>query len=114
MNYVWPDRLTPMALLHIPDSLRPWLATNAYVDRMDLFDLATGQKGVPVDKLQRLGVLAIREERRPGRLRRLGHLTTHYMLADVLTKAHRLRFQVTTPDVDFRSLDHSRSCPCSF
>ena len=80
MSYVWPDRLTPMALLHITDSLRPWLATDAYVDCMDLFDLATGQKGVPVDKSQRLGILAIREERRSGRLRRFGHLTTHYML----------------------------------
>ena len=34
----------------------------------------------------RLGVLAIREERRSLRLRRLYHLETHWMLADQLTK----------------------------
>ena len=50
------------------------------------WELACGYRGIPQDKGQRLGVLVIREERRSLRLRRLYHITTHYMLADLLTK----------------------------
>ena len=53
---------------------------------MDLWDLACGYKGIPQDKGQRLGILVIREERRTLRLRRLFHVRTHAMLADLLTK----------------------------
>ena len=54
---------------------------------MDLWELSCGCRGIPQDKSQRLGVLAIREERRTTRLRRFFHVTTKYMLADQLTKA---------------------------
>ena len=37
-------------------------------------------------KSQRLGTLAIREERRSFRLRRLYHIVAHFMLADPMTK----------------------------
>ena len=57
-----------------------------FVDCMDLWELACGYRGIPQDKGQRLGVLVIREERRSLRHRRLYHVTTHYMLADLLTK----------------------------
>ena len=48
---------------------------------MDLWDLSCGYKGIRQDKGQRLGVLVIRK-----RLRRLHHVRTHAMLADLLTK----------------------------
>ena len=77
------------------------LPVDAYIDCMDLWDLACGIKGMPQDKSQRLGVLAIREERRTLRLRRLYHIRTRYMLADMLTKA---------TGVDSRSLLQLVSC----
>ena len=83
---LWPSSLTPMRLLSCTEDAEPLCNTDAYVDCMDLFELATGQKGVPLDKGQRLGILAIREERRTQRLRRLFHVQTHWMLADHLTK----------------------------
>ena len=56
------------------------------VDCMDLWELCCGYRGIPQDKGQRLGVLMMREERRSLRLRRLYHLRTRWMLADMLTK----------------------------
>ena len=56
------------------------------VDCMDLWELACGFRGIPQDKSMRLGILAIREERRSLRLRRLYHVRTLWMLADRLTK----------------------------
>ena len=80
-------RSKPLALLEVQEEALCPLPVDAYVDCMDLWDLACGVKGMPQDKSQRLGVLAIREERRSLRLRRLYHLRTRYMLADMLTKA---------------------------
>ena len=57
-----------------------------FIDCMDLWELACGYRGIPQDQGQRLGVLALREERRSLRLRRFYHLLTHWMLADQLTK----------------------------
>ena len=62
------------------------LPQDHFIDCMDLWELSCGYRGIPQDKGQRLGVLVIREERRALRLRRLYHITTHYMLADLLTK----------------------------
>ena len=59
---------------------------DAYIDCVDLWELCCGLRGIPQDKSQRLGVLAIRGERRTLRLRRLYHIRTQYMLADMLTK----------------------------
>jgi len=73
-------------LEHQDDNRLCLLPHDHFVDCMDLWDLACGYKGVPQDKGQRLGVLVIREERRSLRLRRLYHIRTHYMLADLLTK----------------------------
>ena len=58
----------------------------SFIDCIDLWELACGLRGAPQDKSQRLGVLAIREERRTLRLRRFFHVRTHWMLADWLTK----------------------------
>ena len=77
---------TPLALLQIQDTAKCPIMVDAYIDCMDLWELACGLRGIPQDKSQRLGVLAIREERRTLRLRRLYHIRTKYMLADMLTK----------------------------
>jgi hypothetical protein len=79
-------RLTPMKLMTIQDDGLCPVMYDHMVDCMDLWDLACGRKGVPQDKSQRLAVLAIREERRVQRIRRFMHVTTKYMLADILTK----------------------------
>ena len=49
---LWPSSLTPMRLLSCTEDAEPLCNTDAYVDCMDLFELATGQKGVPLDKGQ--------------------------------------------------------------
>jgi len=55
-------------------------------DCMDLFELATGNRGLSTDKTQRILVLSIREDRWRGLLRYLMHFPTTAMLADGLTK----------------------------
>jgi hypothetical protein len=69
----------------VDNSLLPF-PHDHFVDCMDLWELTCGIKGIPQDKGQRLGILAIREERRSLRLRRLYHVRTHWMLCDQLTK----------------------------
>ena len=78
--------LTPMKLMQIQDDGQCPVFVDHYIDCMDLWDLACGKKGIPQDKSQRLAILSIREERRALRLRRFYHITTQYMLADLLTK----------------------------
>ena len=79
-------RLAPLQLLDIQDKSQCPIPHDHVIDCMDLWELACGCKGIPQDKSQRLGVLHIREERRQLRLRRLYHLPTAFMLADMLTK----------------------------
>ena len=78
--------LTPLLLMELQDSGKAVVPVDVMIDCMDLWELATGLRGIPQDKSQRLGVLSIREERRTLRLRRFMHLRTHWMLADLLTK----------------------------
>ena len=63
------------------------IPVDAWIDCMDLWELCCGLRGTPQDKSQRLGVLSLREERRAHRLRRLYHVRTKWMLADMLTKS---------------------------
>ena len=84
--YADPEEMTPMRLLHLIEGKKPWIPIDCLIDCMDLWELSCGRKGIPQDKSQRLGVLAIREERRSERIRRFFHVTTHYMLCDLLTK----------------------------
>lgn len=56
-------------------------------DCRDLFELCTGSRAVPQDKLQRFYILAIKEARATGRLRFFILTPTEYMLADGLTKS---------------------------
>ena len=79
-------KVTPLTLMQLQDSGLCPVMIDQLVDCMDLWDLACGRKGIPQDKSQRLAVLAIREERRTQRIRRFVHLTTRWMLADLLTK----------------------------
>ena len=55
-------------------------------DCRDFFELSTGSKSVPQDKLQRLYILAFKEARVTGRLRYFMLVPTLSMLADALTK----------------------------
>ncbi|CAE8712610.1 unnamed protein product [Polarella glacialis] len=55
-------------------------------DCRDFYELATGVKGVPQDKGQRLYVLSIREDRLTGKIRFFFLIPTSTMLADGLTK----------------------------
>ena len=51
-----------------------------------MFELVTGIKGVPSEKLQRVGILSLRKDRLTRRLRCILHIPTEIMLADSLTK----------------------------
>ena len=93
MRYTEPElaiRLcrTPKAqdLMTIMDGASCPLRHDHVIDCMDLWELCCGYRGIPQDKGQRLGVLMLREERRSLRLRRLYHVRTLHMLADMLTK----------------------------
>ena len=92
-----------MVLIDMSLSGQYVLPIDHLTDCKDMFELITGLKGVPQDKQQRLPVMALREERRTLRLRRLCHVTTKYMLADMLTKA---------TGVDSLSLLEIISCGC--
>ena len=53
---------------------------------MDVFELCCGAKGVPSDKMQRIIILSLREDRLRGNIRSFMHWPTAVMLADGLTK----------------------------
>ena len=76
----------PLDYFNLADKVPRPLSHDHFVDCMDLWELCCGQRGIPADKGQRLGILVIREERRTLRLRRLYHVRTHAMLVDLLTK----------------------------
>ena len=73
-------------LLHWADVGHFVIPTHCVTDCFDLLELATGDRGVPADKGQRLAILSIREERLSGRCRLFSHVPTSIMLADGLTK----------------------------
>jgi hypothetical protein len=68
-------------------------------DCSDLFELVTGEKGIPQDKGQRLYVLSLREDRLLNKIRKLYLIPTECMTADALTKrimSAVLMFYLTT------------------
>ena len=56
------------------------------IDAMNVFELITGIKGIPSEKVQRVGILSLREDRLSRRLRCILHIPTQIMLAESLTK----------------------------
>ena len=79
-------KLSPLQLMTKQDDAEIPMPVDMGIDCMDFWELCCGYRGVPQDKSQRLAVLAVREERRTHRLRRLYHLGTASMLSDMLTK----------------------------
>ena len=82
-------------------------------DCMDLFELATGSKGLSNDKTQRIVVMSIREDRLCRRIRNFFHVPTAGMIADGLTKPgtfyQLLRFATTgTMQVSLKSSQYLR------
>ena len=95
------SKVTPLQLLSLQDEALVPLPVDMGIDCMDFWELCCGYRGIPQDKSQRLAVLAIREERRTLRLRRLFHMRTASMLSDMLTKvsgwdSYSLKELVTT------------------
>lgn len=64
----------------------PLFPVDTATDCRDFFELCTGAKAIPQDKLQRLYILAFKEARVTGRIRYFMLVPTNYMLADPLTK----------------------------
>ena len=62
------------------------LATDVVTDCRDLWELETGQKGVPQDRTQRLIIMSLRERRAQGRIRNTIWTDTRDMIANSLTK----------------------------
>ena len=79
--------VTPLMLLQLQDSAQIPMPVDMIIDCMDCWELCCGYRGIPQDKSVRLAILALREERRTHRLRRLFHCRTKWMLADMLTKS---------------------------
>ena len=89
------ERLTELTAPHSPsvDELIQMssrgdyeLPVHHFTDCMDLVELATGLKGCPQDRSQRLIILSIRERRMLGKTRSTNHLQTSDMPANSLTK----------------------------
>ena len=81
------QRVTPLQLMTLQDEAMVPMPIDLVIDCMDCWELCCGYRGIPQDKSQRLAILALREERRTFRLRRLYHVRTKWMLSDMLTKA---------------------------
>ena len=62
------------------------LPIDVITDCKDLWELETGQKGVPQDRTQRLIIMSLRERRAQGRIRNTLWTDTRDMLANSLTK----------------------------
>ena len=97
-------------LVVLQENGNPSLPGDFYMDCNGLWQLITGQKTLPQDKVQRLYVLGIRECRLVGRLRLLTLVPTTAMLSDALTKAMvspQLLRLLTCGKVDFHNVpDH--------
>ena len=62
------------------------LSMDIVTDCKDLWELETGQKGVPQDRTQRLIIMSLRERRAQGRIRNVLWTDTRDMIANSLTK----------------------------
>ena len=89
------ERFTELTAPHVPtvDELIQMSSRGSYelpvhhfTDCMDLVELATGIRGCPQDRSQRLIVLSIRERRLLGKTSSTNHLQTQDMVANSLTK----------------------------
>lgn len=88
LTELWlPDKQPTLEkLILYQESGSPLFPVDAATDCRDFFELATGSKSLPQDKLQRLYLLAIKEARVTGRLRNFTLIPTQCMTADALTK----------------------------
>ena len=73
-------------MLHLTAANLSFLPLDIYTDAMNVFELITGGKGVPSERAQRIGVLALREDRATGRVRHTIHIPTKFTLTDPFTK----------------------------
>ena len=74
-------------LIETQDNVSFCVPIDHWTDCRDFFELSVGLKGVPQDRHQRLYVLAIREDRLRGFIRRFFWCPTSAMVADGLTKS---------------------------
>ena len=79
---------TPSArdMLHLVNENLSFVPLDLYTDAMNVFELTTGGRGVPTERSQRIGILALREDRATRRVRHTIHIPTAFMLADPFTK----------------------------
>jgi hypothetical protein len=78
---------TPLrVLIEIQENAAFALPIDHFTDCRDVFELVTGQKGVPQDRYQRVYVMSLREDRIKQAIRRFFWIPTQAMLADCLTK----------------------------
>eukprot|EP00959_Pyramimonas_sp_CCMP1952_P066155 1381235-Pyramimonas_sp.AAC.1 len=73
-------------LMQNQDEAKTILSVDIVTDCIDLYQLVTGMKGIPLDQAQRLSILSLREDRLAGRLRRFYHWPTEVLIMDALTK----------------------------
>ena len=81
-----PQPLSLYSMMEIDDVGAYDIPLDIVTDCNDLFELATGQKGIPQDKSQRLVIAAIRQRRLMMKVRATLKVTDHDMAANPLTK----------------------------
>ena len=79
-------KVSIQVMIDYQSNMLPIVAVDQVTDCMDLFELCCGHKGIPSDKLQRIIVLSLREDRLRGNIRTFMHWPTAVMLADGFTK----------------------------
>jgi hypothetical protein len=81
-----PRPLSLFKMMELDDEGKYDCYLDLATDCNDLFELATGQKGIPQDKSQRLVIAAIRQRRLMGKVRATVKITDRDMVANPLTK----------------------------
>ena len=71
---------TAKDLLWIEESDILTVPCDSAIDAMNVFELLTGINGIPSEKIQRVGILSLREDRLSRRLRCILHIQTRLCL----------------------------------
>ena len=85
----WPlrEKVTLNMLIHLQETAAWPIPIDHFTDCRDLYELMTGERGIPQDRHQRLYVAALREDRTTGAIRHVYKIPTQWMCSDALTKA---------------------------
>ena len=96
LRYPSPKSVPLSTMIHVEERGIFDVPTDIVTDCRDLWELETGQKGVPQDRTQRLIIMSLRERRSQGRIRNTIWTDTRDMIANSLTKHVSFDAQLNT------------------